>query len=60
MLFNPVRNIVGQADVKASFGILKDGKRDKLPASGEIWLRGRDLNPRSGSCRTMSRSDADL
>jgi hypothetical protein len=32
----------------------------KSDSRRENWLRGLDLNQRSGSCRIMSRFDADL
>ncbi len=61
MLLDSTRNIVGQPNVKLSFAILEDVDAISCRhAAQRNWLRGRDLNPRSGGCRIMSRLDAGL
>ncbi len=46
MLLNPKRNVLGEANVTPSFGILKNVDAIRCRHSRENWLRGLDLNQR--------------
>jgi len=57
VLLQSTCDIACQANVKFAFGILKNVNAIDACHSVKNWLRGLDLNQRSGSCRIMSRSD---
>jgi len=59
VLLQSARDIVCQTDVKSAFKVSKNVNAISHRDLEEKWLRGLDLKQRSGSCRIMSRVDAD-
>jgi hypothetical protein len=60
MLAYSSRNIIGDSDVESTFAILENVNAIGCRHSAKVWLRGLDLNQRSGSCRIMSHAAANL
>jgi hypothetical protein len=51
VLLDPSHNVIADADIELAFGVPEH--INAVQIHRVFWLRGRDLNPRSGSCRIM-------